>query len=59
MWPGLRPGQGVHEVDKVSVPMVAVPVALAGPRMVDWFWVAIVVVNELPRLTAGHGVPSE
>jgi len=25
--------------------MVADPGGLAGPRMVEWFWVAIVVVN--------------
>jgi hypothetical protein len=40
----LAPGPGQAQT-KASVPMVADPGGLAGPRMVEWFWVAIVVVN--------------
>jgi hypothetical protein len=34
------------------------PVALAGPRMVEWFWVAIAVVNRVAEAHhRPHGVP--
>jgi hypothetical protein len=71
--PGSLQSQPQHTTPGSLVPLVParhrqrpasrwwqIRVALAGPCMVEWFWVAIVVVNRVAEAhRQPHGVPSE